>query len=415
MALSTEFCLPNSSFDPTKYSRKPSARSKIAVKPPSQPNSKTPTTTTASAQKLGVARPPNNGPGSANIDSQYTPSAIKDKASPDVESEQPTSFSSSEWEMIDDAMSKKRKITPISGCQTEQHTCFPSLKMVSSKPDPEEDRSCPVTLLAPENLKLASIPPPGDTESTDTRRLVSIRRIRSIRQAKVENRWLTLAQVDEWTCTVPRHAFEEGELVVYIEIDAFLPCSDERFGKMTTLQTFDGVLGHRVKTKRFGSHPNKLLVQGHIYKIDKFAEIYQEIKCILNVVADNPFYNASHDMIKTIICAMYRNRDWAATIGVKKWDESKQVNKPDRHQKLGGVPTRVFKKTDITHFEVRDSWSDSASSGSAKTNSSITGLSQLVHQGKVFRQRVPAVHQNGWRFDECILREEDRQEVSRLE
>lgn len=431
MALSTEFCLPNSSFDPTKYSRKSSTRTKTTVKNLSQAASKTasktPATITASAPQLDVVDSTKNGFGSMNIDAnndaKHTTCVTKDKstASSDVETkqptssgsewevvdtatlkdfdvvtmsdfgkdmeqpafvsspkmhpgkhataafknkstaslddkaEQPTSFSSSEWEEIDGTNSEACQVITIPESMIEQQTVVSSPKSVSFKPGSGESQSCPTTLLTAESGNLAPIPPPDDTESTDTRRLVSIRRIRNIRQAKVENRWLTLAQVDEWTCTVPRHAFKEGELVIYIEIDAFLPCADERFGKMATLQTYDGILGHRVKTKRFGSYPNKLLVQGYIFPIDKFEEIYQEIRCILNVVVDNPFYNASHDLIKHIICAMYRNKDWAATIGVKKWEESKQVNKPDKHQKLGAVPTRVFRKTNITHFEVCNS------------------------------------------------------------
>lgn len=286
----------------------------------------------------------------------------KRTASPDVKIEQPTSLSSTEWEQVTKAMVKDVNMVTMSEVKGnfEQQDIVSSPKTIPTKPASEEGQACPPTILTAEMWNKASIPPPDEPASTSTRRLVSIRRIRNIQQAKVENRWLTLAQVDEWTSTVPRRAFREGDLVVYVEIDAFLPSADERFGKMASLQTYDGELGHRVKTRRFGSHPDKLLVQGYIYPIEKFEEIYEEVKCVEQYLDNAPMDKSRRDMIKQIICTIYRNRDWAVEIGVKKWEESKQANKPDKHPKLGGIPTRIFKKTDITHFEVRISWSDSS-------------------------------------------------------
>lgn len=371
MALSTEFALPNASFDPTKYCRKASARTTNAVKALSQLNLEASTMTTpSSSEKLRFAGLSNNGTCSANTDTsttaKHTTTSEKNKPAlnPDVEAEQPTSSSSPEWQDVDTAMLKGHTMVSMSEfpMRLEQQAVVLSPKTVPTSSAPREGQPFPPTLLTAEMWNQASILPPDEPISTSTRRLVSIRRIRHIQQAKVENRWLTLAQVGEWTSIVPRRAYREGDLVVYVEIDAFLPSADERFGKMASLQTYDGELGHRVKTRRFGSHPDKLLVQGYIYPIEKFSEIYQEIKCPLQYLDKSSTNKSRQDMINEIICAIYRNRDWAVEIGVKKWEESKQVNKPDKHPKLGTIPTRVFKKTDITHFEVRTSWSDISSS-----------------------------------------------------
>lgn len=421
MGLSTQFSLPNSSFDPTKYGGKSSTLATSVLKALPQPDSATPaTTTTSAAQKLGIRESTNTGTCSTNTDTSVSSKhtgheaeikqtgsfssseleeidpvskdfnivtmsdflkeqpafvsrpqmettkdtilSTKDKptTSPDVDIQQHIALSSSEWDGVDNVMLKDLNTVTTTDIPSDvdQHAVVANSNIVPTKPASGEGQSCPPTLLTAEMWTKAWIPPPDEPVSTSTRRLVSIRCIRNIQQAKVENRWLTLAQVDEWTSIVPRRAFREGDLVVYVEIDAFLPSADERFGKMASLQTYDGGLGHKVKTRRFGSHPDKLLVQGYIYPIDKFEEIYEEIKCVEQYLDNAPTNKSRQDMIKKIICVIYRNRDWAVEIGVKKWEESKQVNKPDKHPKLGAIPTRVLKKTDITHFEVRNFWSD---------------------------------------------------------
>lgn len=102
-------------------------------------------------------------------------------------------------------------------------------------------------------------------DTTETLRLVSIRRVKSVHETKVENRWLTLAEIDGWVCIVPRRSFKPGELVLYLEVDSFIPAADERFGKQQPLITLGSKLGHRVKTRRVGSGSESVLVQGLVY------------------------------------------------------------------------------------------------------------------------------------------------------
>lgn len=370
MALSVDFCTPSPDFDPTKYGRKSATRTANVVKTMSTPDAEVP------AQKSESPAPFSDVfPSTVKVASKETTTSVleascpiktkdttsttkvttaktdKPAATPKVEIEQPASSQALKQGWIE---SRSDEIIDISlrEVELEEPPSVPGSEKELINSGTEDNQSYPVTLITAENFDLASIPAPDEADSTDTRRLVSLRRVRNIRQAKIDNRWITLAQVDEWTCTVPRHAFREGQLVIYVEIDAFLPSADRRFGTIASLQTYSGVLGHRVKTRRFGSYPDKLVVQGYIYPLEKFDEIFREIECIRQVLDNIPYDKPSQKMTKEIICAMYRNQDWAADIGVKKWEEPNPANKPNKHSRLGAVPTRVFKKTDITHFEV---------------------------------------------------------------
>lgn len=198
-----------------------------------------------------------------------------------------------------------------------------------------------------------------------------------------------------------RHAYREGELVIYIAVDAFLPSANRRFGNASSLQTYDGDLGHSVKTKHFGSYPDKLVVQGCIYTIKKSEEIFQEIRCIRQVM-DNVLSEDSSHKVEAVICAMYRDEDWAAKIGVKKWEEPKPADNPNKHLKLGAVPNRVFRKTDIALLEKTLSHDRLtfcverfvlSFCASTRANLSVLGLSQTVDREEVLYERVSGVHQ----------------------
>lgn len=396
MVLSIEFAMPGPSFDPNKYSRKPAARTANVTKPVSMPKIKEPTADflpqacdatvmpeentslpqTCDAKEMSKE----NNSLAQTTDTKATTSVLEPTESafttncttgptkvtttekmktaviPDVEAGQPSSLQASEEECAN-LRGEDTKAATVSELEIEQHASIPAPEVERTKPSTEKTHRYPPSILTAEFLDLAFMRfrARDDKElspSTETRRLVSLRRIRNICQAKVENQWMTLAQVDEWTSIVPRYAFKEGDLVVYVQIDAFLPASDKRFGLFSSLQTFDGDIGHRVKTRTFGSYPDQLVVQGYIYPLEKFNEIYQEINSIRQAVDNYPDDKPSDEKFQRIVRSMYKNEDWAAKIGVKKWEEPKPVNPPNKHPRLGAIPTRVFKKTDITHFEV---------------------------------------------------------------
>lgn len=210
-------------------------------------------------------------------------------------------------------------------------------------------------LLAPDNKPTHT--ETETTDATDTLRLVSLRRINKLYHAKVEARWFTLAELEGgWVSMVPGRVFKEGDLVLYIEIDAFLPASDSRFGKSSHLQMIDGKLGQRVKTRRFGSGQNNIVVQGLVYPIEKFELIHDEIKMVKEMMGNTsggPGAKPSPGLINTLILAMYRNENWAAKLGIRKWEESRlqQPVQQVQHPKMGSIPTRLFKKTNISRLE----------------------------------------------------------------
>lgn len=186
-------------------------------------------------------------------------------------------------------------------------------------------------------------------DTTETLRLVSIRRVKSVHETKVENRWLTLAEIDGWVCIVPRRSFKPGELVLYLEVDSFIPAADERFGKQQPLITLGSRLGHRVKTRRVGSGSESVLVQGLVYPLEKFPEIQTQLRIVREAMET---VNTDEKQINSILLALFRKENWAEKLGILKWSETKQaINIAQQQLKVGKIPTHLFPKTDISRLE----------------------------------------------------------------
>lgn len=244
----------------------------------------------------------------------------------------------------------------------DAHTAVTSKACTETKGTPphmftDENSSYTETQETSAKNKSASIEPKlAENEHTnpdETQRLVSIREISKIHVAKVGNRWLSFAQVDGWTCLVPQRAFKAGELVLYLEVDSMIPASDDRFGTMSNLQTYDGKLCHRVKTRKFGTGEDAIIVQGYICPIEKFDCVYEEVKAVRWALEMTPEREITQKEMNRIIIAMYRRWNWAEKLGIKKWEETvhMQSSLDHEHPKLGKTPTRLFGKTDITRVE----------------------------------------------------------------
>lgn len=183
----------------------------------------------------------------------------------------------------------------------------------------------------------------------DTLRLVSIRRIKSIHETKVESRWFSLAQIDGWVCCVPHRAFKPGELILFLEVDAFIPAADERFGKQLPLITHGGVLGHRVKTRRLGSGEDSVVIQGLVCPLERFPDIHTEIQIVRESME---IIQTSEKQMNDVILALYRKENWAEKLGVRKWEETKPAKAAQQDQlRVGKIPTHLFPKTDISRLE----------------------------------------------------------------
>lgn len=122
------------------------------------------------------------------------------------------------------------------------------------------------------------------------RKLVTVRQITAIEPIvgadRIEEVW-----VDGWSVVCQKGIHHLGDLVLYFELDSFLPELDPRFESFMKFgtRTFDGVVGHRVKTVRLkGTYS-----QGIIMPIQEFPEI-----------GDNPEFDV----------------DYSSVIGVVKWE-----------------------------------------------------------------------------------------------
>ena len=81
---------------------------------------------------------------------------------------------------------------------------------------------------------------------------------------------IELAFVLGWQVVVKKGEFKAGDLVVFYEIDSFLPASDSRYETFKErFSTWDGKIGMRLKTIKL----RKQLSQGLVLGLDKFPEI----------------------------------------------------------------------------------------------------------------------------------------------
>ncbi len=105
------------------------------------------------------------------------------------------------------------------------------------------------------------------------RKLVTIRNITDIQPIegadRIEEVW-----VDGWSVVCQKGIHKVGDTVLYFELDSFLPESDKRFESFMKFgtRTFDGVLGHRIKTVRLKG----VYSQGIIMPLSEFPEIDPE-------------------------------------------------------------------------------------------------------------------------------------------
>jgi RNA ligase (TIGR02306 family) len=102
------------------------------------------------------------------------------------------------------------------------------------------------------------------------RKLVTVRKITDIQPIlgadRIEEVW-----VEGWSVVCQKGIHTVGDTVLYFELDSFLPQSDSRFESFMKFgtRTFDGVVGHRIKTVRLKG----VYSQGVIMPLSEFPEI----------------------------------------------------------------------------------------------------------------------------------------------
>ncbi|KAH9890319.1 hypothetical protein F4778DRAFT_796580 [Xylariomycetidae sp. FL2044] len=136
------------------------------------------------------------------------------------------------------------------------------------------------------------------------RRLVTVRRIADLTLLK-RSRY-DLAKVDGWTVIVPRiEDFLKGQLVVYCEVDSFLPNSGPFWEYVAGSPTeYNGEVGYLVRTRMIEKH----ISQGLIFHLSSFPEISKQV-----------------DVIKARLGAAEAQKEimslsFADLLGVKKWE-----------------------------------------------------------------------------------------------
>jgi len=102
------------------------------------------------------------------------------------------------------------------------------------------------------------------------RKLVTVRTILKILPIKDAD-MIEEVVVEGWSVVAQKGIHSVGDVVVYFEIDSFLPESDKRFESFMKfgMQTFSGILGHRIKTKRLRG----VYSQGIVIPLQEFPEI----------------------------------------------------------------------------------------------------------------------------------------------
>lgn len=191
-------------------------------------------------------------------------------------------------------------------------------------------------------------------DGNGTQRLVSLRVIKKIYKVEVDDKQYAFAEIDGWTCKIPLRQYREGELVLYFQVDSFLPGSDDRFGKgfgkATKPQMLDGKFGQRIKTEKFGSGENKIVSQGMIMPVQAFPEIWKKLEVVRQFISIGPM-DRNVELINLTLLVMYRDRNWAEVLGVKKWEDTAAQNQQPEHRRLGWYPGEVFRRTDVQRVE----------------------------------------------------------------
>ncbi len=133
---------------------------------------------------------------------------------------------------------------------------------------------------------------------------------------------MEVAHIDGWVIVVPWGLYHIGQMVVFVEIDAFLPDSVAPFKDMDVMAlnatTYNDIRGYHVKTQSF----NRQLSQGLIFPLRRVPAVYDIICALVS----------SLDSWADVACVV-QTFHFAKILGVQKWER-----KPEPRQALGNVP-----------------------------------------------------------------------------
>ncbi|RYP89400.1 hypothetical protein DL769_000051 [Monosporascus sp. CRB-8-3] len=141
---------------------------------------------------------------------------------------------------------------------------------------------------------------------------------------------MLLASVDGWTCAVKQGEHKVGELVLYFEIDSFLPAGDERFSFLKPFTTWQGQRGFHVKSTMVG----KSISQGLILPVSTFTEATNTLEKLRQ---EQPYDEEVQKFMQL---------SFEEQLGVKKWELT-----PDEAKRSLGQPPTFIPKTDLERVQ----------------------------------------------------------------
>ncbi|KAI5927573.1 RNA ligase, DRB0094 family [Camillea tinctor] len=170
------------------------------------------------------------------------------------------------------------------------------------------------------------------------RKLVSIRRISGLRPVPYSSR-LEMVMVDGWTCAVRAGTFDKNEVVIFFEIDSFLPppSEDTRYGPANNpihnnVTKWQGQKGIHVKSRMVNETTE--ISQGIVLKLEAFPEIQ---RLYTNLIKElGPSWGDEEAMT---MC-------FGKELGVKKWS----LSDAEAEKSLGKPPV-CFPKTDMERVQ----------------------------------------------------------------
>lgn len=151
------------------------------------------------------------------------------------------------------------------------------------------------------------------------RKLATVRRIDKIELIDNADA-IEVAVVGGWKCVVKKGEFQSGDLVIYLEIDSFVPTELAPFlSKGKEPREFNGVKGERLRTIRLRGQ----ISQGLILSIDSIKYTKEEDQC--NVFkGQGPVTDLMNDLILTIGRKMAEEEvlrfDLTEMLGIQKWE-----------------------------------------------------------------------------------------------
>ncbi|KAL2255822.1 hypothetical protein VTK26DRAFT_2659 [Humicola hyalothermophila] len=151
-----------------------------------------------------------------------------------------------------------------------------------------------------------------------TRKLTTVRHIKTLAPL---NKKYQVAVIDGWKVVVEKSkGFCEGNLVIFLEVDAFLPARtrfESLFAQVGPLVSFNDEEGYRVGTSTWkDSNGNEVVSQGYIFHLSDFPDIGLEVSR-LRCNSCNAYDNEGFANYMRVF-------DFSDMLGVKKFEYVKE-------------------------------------------------------------------------------------------